>query len=249
MFSWFLLCFIAITAILGVLAAIDILRDRKALSLRTARLQELKQSLTIDPASHSRFAVPAILTHEKWAEFEASVRDLIQVIVVADTVDQPVNGLQRAVLENFKRGVKYLFIVSSSKAEQELTGFYKLFEGLANAAITKLNVQSTVRDLVSIKCLSHDWDNVPYIFYRTQAKNCNHAVTIAFRGDVENAGIANRYVAVDPDTAEAMFKFMMGDPPKEIVSALIGAPENEKFIDFNTIVGQQRSIAHENQAG
>ncbi len=200
------------------LSVLGIFKDHKAIRRKEPQIRKLLESPRLC-ATEPCFNPPTVLSNHNWAEFERCVPDLWQVIVLADTVEAPINGLQKAVLENFKRGVKYIFIVSNSKAEDELHGFYGLFEKLAAIAIHKFSADFKVEDLVTILRLPDEWDNVPFVFYRMKGKD-SHIRTIAFRGDKVNAGIANKYVAQDQANAEALVKLLLGKPPEKIEATL-----------------------------
>lgn len=223
---------ILIAAAVCVTCISAIVRGQKSIQEKENALDKSLKEASAGIAA--KLAPPSILNHENWANFEKKVPYLFQVVVLADAVEQPVNGLQAAVLENFKRGVKYCFIVSQSKAQEELNGFYGIFEKLATIAITKYKLSSTPDELVTILQLPGEWNNVPYVFYRTRG-NDNRSKTIAFRGDTELAGIANQYIAVDSDSAEAMFRLLMGKPPERL-EANIPDIENGEFIDARPLL-------------
>jgi hypothetical protein len=220
--------------ILILYSAVGIFQANRSIRKKEEKLNQLRANKIISKDG-SKFASPKVLTYENWANFERQVPNLVQVIVLADTVEQPVNGLQKAVLENFKRGVNYCFIVSSSNAESELHGFYSLFEKLAEIAIHKFKVNATTKDLVAILSLPDEWKNVPYVFYRMRdtSAGVNQIRTIAFRGDTEGKGIANRYIAVDHDSAEALVKLLMGKPPEKI-ETVVKSPQSDMFVDVAT---------------
>ena len=67
---------------------------------------------------------------------EGSLPDLKRVIVIADQIEDPEDELRRAVKHNFQKGVHYLFLISKSRAPQELDRYVKIFMTLAEI-ITK----------------------------------------------------------------------------------------------------------------
>jgi hypothetical protein len=89
--------------------------------------------------------------------------------------------------------------------------------------------------LVTILQLPDEWDNVPYVFYRMKDPVSGLLRTIAFRGDTEGAGIADRYIAVDQDSAEALFKLLLGKPPAKIENAVESLQRGE-FVDPENVV-------------
>lgn len=243
--------FIVVGAGVILNCSLTLLKDKLKISRTEAQLRQLQcrpQILSIS-RSEPKFAAPPILNHENWANFERlGIPNLIliQVVVVADTVEQPINGLQKAVLENFKRGVKYCFIVSGSKAEEEVKGFYGIYAQLAAIAINKFGADFKLDDLVTILKLPDEWNNVPFVFYRMKEGHAANAEirTIAFRGDTEKAGIADQYSAVDQNTAEGLWKLLMGRPPEKIEAAIAVGP-NDGFLNpiivLNSLSSMQSS--------
>lgn len=231
-----------------LVTVIAIFKQSRVIEGHEAQLKTLlAQKKRIDVKS-LKYAAPTVLDHDNWAEFEGTLPHLVQVVILADVVEQPQNGLLRAVLANFQRGVQYCFIVSSSKADKELEGFFAIFEGYARAAITKFGLHKSVTDLVTILRLPDDWENVPYVFYRFRdgPSELGCIRTIAFRGDIDRAGIADRYIAVDQDSAEALHKLLLGKPP-ECIEKVVPLWANDKISDAGTIVrgaGGDESIAN-----
>lgn len=163
-----------------------------------------------------------IFTHEQWINFEATVPGLRQVIVVSDRVQDPQDALRAAVMTNFKRGVRYSFLVSHSKGHQELDGYINMFVATAKVAIRDFRLDVPADELVKILALPIEWNNPPFVFYRASddaaatTDDSSATKTIAFRGDKANVGIANRYVALDPFVADALATALYADAPEEM---------------------------------
>jgi hypothetical protein len=156
-------------------------------------------------------------------------RDLVNlqsVTVVADKVERPTTMLQEAVEHNFRRGVKYLFLVSSDHADQQVDGYYRLFEALAQIVLNKqgVGIKQDVRALVDIQQLPYDWNDFPYIFYEIKVAS-GHTKTLAFRGDQVHKGIAHHNCRVDPASAHTIARAIFSEAPRSVRQAI----EREQF--------------------
>ena len=76
---------------------------------------------------------------DKLGIIERNLVNLVQVVVVAHTVERPKSTLLDAVEANFKREVpvKYLFLISQSQGDNALSGYYKMFMAIAEIAFAK----------------------------------------------------------------------------------------------------------------
>ncbi|MCH8824801.1 MAG: hypothetical protein IH984_14985 [Planctomycetes bacterium] len=165
-----------------------------------------------------------IWNHDKIARFipvrrmgviERDFRSLKQVIVVADCVERPSGTLQEAVEDNFREGVKYLFLVSKKRAEKELNGYILIFEALAQKVIAESNQQLDVEELVQIRNLTYDWPDVPYIFYQFTSES-GELLTAAFRGNQRGEGIAHAYEQLTTTTSMAIASALLAQAPEFI---------------------------------
>ena len=152
-----------------------------------------------------------------------------RVIVVADHIEKPTDTLADAVESNFRRHVRYLFLVSHSKAESEVNGYFLSFEALARIAASQSEFDVSVRDLVEIKRLPYDWLDYPYIFYQCWAHgNDEHRRTIAFRGNQKTEGVAEMYERVPSAMASAIAVAVLAGAPESIREQVqLGAEEFE----------------------
>jgi hypothetical protein len=147
---------------------------------------------------------------------EGELPHLHMVMVIADKVEKPTNELSDAVERNFSRGVKYLFLVSSDRASDEVRGYYTVFEALARIVVSRQeNGTKKVRDLIEIQQLPYNWDDFPFIFYRLHFPN-GETKTLAFRGDSMHQGIAKHYGRVDPNYARTIARAIVADAPKNV---------------------------------
>lgn len=153
------------------------------------------------------FSGPKYLTLEQLGTLEASVPNLVRVMVVANRIDKPEGALGQAVEENFSKKIKYLFLVSGSTAAVEKEGYYKIFE--AYQAIKSPNTR-----LVDIKALPFEWDDYPIIFY--QCKDENDPAVIAFRGSDIREGLTRYYERVPAEYAHTIAKSLLADAPKDV---------------------------------
>jgi hypothetical protein len=160
------------------------------------------------PSRWDRFTV------ESLAHLEAEIQDLRRVVVICDHVEPPEHRLAGAVEANFGRGVKYLFLVSQSRAKHELNGYFKIFQALAEIHLARSSTDSKLNDLVEIQQLPYDWDDFPYVFYQTE--QTSGLRTVAFRGDQLREGIAENYSRVDPRYAHTIARSVLADSPRPI---------------------------------
>lgn len=172
---------------------------------------------------------------ERLAIVERDLPNLKQVIVVADRLEKPSSTLEDAVEDNFKKGVKYLFLVSHSTAERELTGYFLIFEALAKIALSESGKNVNIRDHVEIKRLPYDWPDVPYIFYQYSPDDTDERYTVAFRGNEKGEGIAEFYEHLSSSSSKAIIMALLAEAPAEIRA-------NLKLVD-NTVSEISQSAA------
>jgi len=176
------------------------------------------------------------LSVRKLGIIERDLTGLKQVIVLADRIERPHSTLAEAVEDNFSEGVHYLFLISNSNAENEMNGYYQIFEALARISADKSDIDTSASDLVDIKKLPYDWPDVPYIFYRFQEENDKKIKTLAFRGNQKKEGIADFYEKLSGQHSQAMVQALLAEAPQEI--AHLKALKKVKFID-----GQINSVS------
>lgn len=152
-----------------------------------------------------------VFSYRTLGQIEGSLPDLERVIVVAHRVEEPTHELREAVKLNFRRGLKYLFLVSQSTAEEELLGYYKIFRALA-----EIETKKSATDLVDIQELPYDWPNFPYVFYETRARGTAEPSFVAFRGNQKQEGIANFYSPVEGPNAYILARAVLSDSPHPI---------------------------------
>lgn len=169
-----------------------------------------------------------ILDVHEFGKLEGGLEGLIEVIVVADHIEDPVDELRKAVKLNFERGVVYHFLISKDRAQDELDGYYRIFEALALIISKKL--KHSVEDLVKIEQLSFDWNEVPYVFYKIinpqQTPNIRY---ISLRGNQKREGIADYYSYVAPREADLFARSILAEAPSRIVVT------TEQIADSNVV--------------
>lgn len=152
---------------------------------------------------------------ERLGLIEKDLESLDRVIVAADHVERPDSILANAVEDNMRQGVSYLFLVSKSRAEKELSSYYLFFEAIARVTTIDRNMAAK---LIKIQKLPYDWSGPPYIFYRYRDETKKHYRTDGYRGNQNGKGIAEFYEKL-PENQALM-----------ICSALLeAAPENIKM--------------------
>ncbi len=245
--SIFTMVIAAIFAISIICICVAIVKERK---VRIAYEAELKKLLATPSEDCNEFdadnapssSTPLVLNHENWANFELSLKNLVEVIILSSVVEIPRNGLLKAVMGNFTRGVQYRFIVSGDRVETEVNGYYKIFEVIATTIAAKNNLKIPIKNLISISRLPDNWNNVPCVFYRfRESENPNSRIrTIAFRGDRAGVGIADSYIAIEHELAEALFTLLIGQPPEKI-GHLIQGRSADTFPNPVAVVSQTQT--------
>lgn len=167
--------------------------------------------------------LPNIVTVKSLGDIEGNLKQLKRVIVVADHVEAPDDALRHAVEKNFARGVQYYFLVSKSKANAELGGYYKIFEALAVIVSNRSAQKIKAEDLVKIQRLSYDWEDVPHILYETA--DIREAKYFLARGNQSREGIADFYSFERSDQTRIFARAILSDAPSGI------ALENVRFED------------------
>jgi len=147
---------------------------------------------------------------------EKDLVGLVQVVVVANEVERPTSTLQEAVEANFGEGVKYLFLISNSRADKALNGYYKIFKALAEISISNKDEDFDIKSLVEIKRLPYDWPDVPYIFYQFIKEDSDERHTVAFRGNQKGEGVANYYEQLPLSHSKAIVMALLAEAPSEI---------------------------------
>lgn len=148
-------------------------------------------------------------------QIEGSIKGLLEVIVAAHRIEEPTNNLRAAVARNFERRVQYTFLVSNSSAEEELNGWVHMFLTIAHVILKRSKSDLTPSYFVTISKLSYDWRNTPFVFYRAK-NNSGELATIAFQGNQNDEGIAERYVRLPADIAYSLALAILSDAPSPI---------------------------------
>lgn len=151
---------------------------------------------------------------EKLGIYEKDLQGLESVIVVANTIERPEGNLMEAVEDNFREGVKYLFLISQSNAEDELRRYYLIFKALAEKALAENNSGlRLISELVEIRKLPYDWPDVPHIFYQYRVNGSEEILTSAFRGNQKREGIADYYERLSESQSTALILALMREAP------------------------------------
>ncbi len=145
------------------------------------------------------------LTVSELGKLEGNIPHLKEVVILADRIEEPTGRLFDAVKKNFNNNVKYTFLISKSKYVIERKNFYPIFEALAKSIDKKRNGN---QKLISMKPLQLEWDDYPYIFYRT-GDEANSYKTFAYMGTQNKEGIADDYELIPPTVAGKIVKLAM----------------------------------------
>ena len=184
-----------------------------------------------------------ILSVHALGRLEGSLPNLKSVVVVAHYVEAPNDELRRAVETNLIRGVKYRFLISKSNAERELHGYIEVFLAIARVVSARVNLPGSTEDLVEIRQLSYDWEDVPYIFYEMGVGgNRQDSTWIAYEGTQKRNGIADQYVEVPVRDARRLAKIIQAGAPTPIRIMAAEISEPSKIIPI------ERARRHVGQA-
>jgi len=145
------------------------------------------------------------LTVNELGELEANIPNLKEVVILADRIEEPTGRLFDAVKKNFTSNVKYTFLISKSKYAAERKRFYPIFEALAKSINKNKNGN---QKLISMKALQLEWDDYPYVFYRT-GDEATSFKTFAYMGTQNKEGIADNYELIPPTVAGKIVKLAM----------------------------------------
>jgi hypothetical protein len=145
-------------------------------------------------------------------QYESGLEGLHRVFAVGGRLEDPAEEpeLRKAVIANFKRRIPYIFAVSRDRFESEQTvnGYYDVFRTYARRALEESGekgaLEPIIRHLVRIVPLTHNWDQVPIVFYHCVIGRQTFAY--AFRGNQVGHGIANGYVCVGHDEAAIIYQ-------------------------------------------
>lgn len=145
-------------------------------------------------------------------KIEENIVGLTRVMVVAHRVEEPMNGLRRAVTKNLRASVQYHFLVSKSRAESEIDGWIREFLAIAHVVKKQSGSVLESQELVRISNLSFDWRDTPYVFYVAETSD-GQPSTVAFRGNQDDEGIAERYTRLPGWLAYSMALAIFSDAP------------------------------------
>lgn len=134
------------------------------------------------------------LSVNELGRLEGSIANLTEVVVIADNIEEPTNELYNAMKENFKKGVRYVFLISKSKYESELNSYYKLLKGIADAIEHNYNVDN----LIDLRPINIEWNDYPYVFYRYNDLRSGESKAFAYMGTQLREGIADEYELINP---------------------------------------------------
>ncbi len=136
------------------------------------------------------------LTAEQLGYLEGKIKDLKEVIVIADNIEEPTSKLYNAVKINLERNVKYTFLISKKNYSNQLDSYYSIFRAIAKS--------KNLDHLVEIKSLDLFWNEFPCIFYRISSEIEDYY--LAYLGNEKKEGIAEAYDFISPRMANIFIK-------------------------------------------
>jgi hypothetical protein len=142
-------------------------------------------------ASKDFVQLPHKVTADELGALEEGLPGLYQVLVIAHRIEDPVGKLGNAVVSNLRNNIPYTFLLSQSQAENELGGYFGIFQRYAELA----NPDRPASDFVKIKKLNMEWNDYPYVLY--YIRGSKREAVVAYEGTQPNEGIADEYRHVD----------------------------------------------------
>lgn len=183
--------------------------------------------------------LPGRLNVRDLGRIEGALPALQRVIVIADQVEDPADELRKAVKKNLANGVHYLFLISKSRGQMELDGYYRIFETLAS--IVKRHQQADGAGTVDIQELPYDWPDYPYVFYETKDQ-AGSLSFVAFRGNERKEGIAEFYSPVDARYAYTIARAVLSEAPQQIQVTADQFPDGSNVVGISTKEGLTKSV-------
>ena len=137
------------------------------------------------------------------AKYEGNIKNLKEIIIICDRLEEPTGALFEAVKSNFKKGAKYNFIISKNNFHKQ-TNICNFFDSVAKNFTTHDYQQ------VFLHPLNFDWHGVPNVFYKYYDEETSTSKIFAYEGDMAKEGISNTYKLINPSMAfnllELIFK-------------------------------------------
>lgn len=146
---------------------------------------------------------------------ERDLRNLKEVIVLADTIERPYSLLLDAVIDNFSEDVVYRFFVSAESYDSCRTTFYPVFRSYIDAS-KEIKAQqkepaSLTDELCHIYKLPFKRMDYPFIFYCYGDNGSSRPMhVIAFRGCDKGRGIAQQYRRLERGEAHSLLAATFG---------------------------------------
>jgi hypothetical protein len=184
--------------------------------------------------------LPGRLSVHDIGRIEGTLPGLLRVIVIADQVEDPTNELRKAVEKNLANGVHYLFLVSKSRGQTELDGYYLIFKTI-KVIITKRLQRTDGIGTVDIQELPYDWPDYPYVFYETEDQ-AGSISFVAFRGNQPKEGIAEFYSQVDAHYAYTIARAVLSEAPQPIQVTADQFADGSNVVPYPTqkVIGENR---------
>jgi len=174
----------------------------------------IKNYRNLRPRQANGFPLPVgkQITVRELARIEGGIRDLVRVVVAAHCVEPPTDELRVAVENNLERRVHYHFLVSGSRGDEEIDGYYQIFRAIAHIVIKRAKLEAKVEDLVTISRLPFEWNHKPHIFYQAKGTHGKLA-SMVLTGNQKNEGIAEWYERLLPEYAHTIALALLSDAP------------------------------------
>mgnify|MGYP003434034837 FL=1 len=161
-----------------------------------------KKILTAPLLQHADNRLNRHLSVKELGLIEGRIADLNEVIVIADRIEEPIHELYSSVKENLKKGVKYIFLISEHKYENEKNSYWKIFQAIGEAVKHNYKIENHIE----IYSLNFDWEDYPYVFYRYKDADTNKQKAFAYMGTQLREGIADEYELINPTIARKMLE-------------------------------------------
>lgn len=178
---------------------------------------------------------PRTISVDQLGIIEANVGDLTQVVVLCDRIEDPHGSLRDAVIRNFEDGVRYLFVISPTPADEKARRqeyFTALWTAAGRGSVEHLR---SLTELFTVQEIDGRYTQNPYVFYIYEENKI-----FAYRGVDKSEGITDTYELLTDETTSNMYAilqtFVLGRdkqslPPPDQVE--IEKPTTAQVIELN----------------
>lgn len=182
--------------------------------------------------------LPGRLNVRDLGRIEGALPALQRVIVIADQVEDPADELRKAVKKNLANGVHYLFLISKSRGQMELDGYYRILRRSPQSS------RDTSKQMGQERWISKSYPTIgriiPTCFMKLKTRQA--ASFVAFRGNERKEGIAEFYSPVDARYAYTIARAVLSEAPQQIQVTADQFPDGSNVVGISTKEGLTKSV-------